>query len=48
MKITIEIPDTTLCAFVNYVFATDTGLSMGAKSINTDDIEKSKVGADNG
>ena len=46
MKVMIEIPDTTVCAFINYVFYENNGLSMGAKSIDTDDIEKSKVGAD--
>jgi hypothetical protein len=42
MKITIELPDTTVCAFVNYVYYTETGMSMGAKSIGTDDLEKAK------
>ena len=43
MKITIEIPDTTSCAFLNYVYYTSTGMSMMCKLINTDDIQSDKV-----
>lgn len=43
MKIVIEIPDTTTCAFLNYIFATSTGMSMGVKSIDTDDIKSGNV-----
>jgi len=28
MRITIEIPDTTACAFFDYVYYTNTGMSM--------------------
>lgn len=38
MKVTIELPDTTVCAFVNYVFATKDGMSMGARSIDSADL----------
>lgn len=38
MKITIDIPDETLCMFCNYVFYTAIGLSMGVKSLETDDL----------
>lgn len=43
MKITIEIPDTTSCAFLNYVYSTSTGMSMMCKSISTDEIQSDKV-----
>lgn len=38
MKITVEIPDTTVCAFVNYVFASPHGMSMGARAIDSADL----------
>ena len=38
MKITVEIPDTTVCAFINYVFASKDGMSMGARSIDSADL----------
>lgn len=38
MKITIDIPDETLCMFCNYVFYTATGLTMNVKSLETDDL----------
>jgi len=40
MKITLDIPDTTACAFINYVFMdTSTyGLSLGVKSLDSDDL----------
>ncbi len=43
MKITIEIPDTTVCAFLNYIYYTSTGMSMMCKSISTDEIQSNKV-----
>lgn len=43
MKITIEMPDTTSCAFLNYIYGTSTGLSMGVKTIDTDDLESGEV-----
>ena len=43
MKITIEIPDTTVCAFFDYVFSTNTGMSMASKQIGTDDIQSGEV-----
>ena len=42
MKITIEIPDTTMCGFFNYVFVDEGGLSMGSKSLDTDEINKAR------
>lgn len=38
MKITLEIPDYTLCAFYNYIQYKPSGLSMGVKSLNSDDL----------
>lgn len=43
MKITMEIPDTTACAFLNYVYCTNTGMSMASRQIGTDDIQSGKV-----
>ncbi len=43
MKITIEVPDTTLCAFFDYVFYTNTGMNMGSKQISTDDIRSGNI-----
>ena len=42
MKITIEIPDTTVCGFFNYVFADEGGLAIGSKSLGTDEINKAR------
>jgi hypothetical protein len=38
MKISVEIPDTTVCAFVSYVFYTKDGMSMGTRAIDSYDI----------
>lgn len=40
MKITLDIPDMTTCAFFNYVFMDkDTyNMSMGVKSLESDDL----------
>ena len=40
MKITLDIPDTTACAFFNYVYVNkDTyGMSLGVKSLGSDDL----------
>ena len=40
MKITLDIPDTTTCAFINYVLINkDTyGMSMCVKSLESDDL----------
>ena len=43
MKITIEIPDKTVCAFFDYVYYTNTGMSMASKQIGTDDIHSREV-----
>lgn len=38
MKISVEIPDTTVCAFISYVFHTKDGMSMGTRAIDSLDI----------
>lgn len=42
MKITIELPDTTMCAFVNYIFCENTGMSMGVKQIDTAEFNEAR------
>ena len=43
MKITIEIFDTISCAFLNYVYYTNTGMSMASRQIDTDEIQSNTV-----
>lgn len=43
MKITIEIPDTTACAFFNYIYSTSSGMSMTCRRIDTDDIQNNEI-----
>lgn len=40
MKITLDIPNTTICAFVNYVLVNkDTyGMTMEVEGLNSDDL----------
>ena len=40
MKITLDIPNTTTCAFFNYVFVNEDtyGMGMGVRSLCTDDL----------
>ena len=38
MKITLEIPDGTICAFFDFIRATNTGLVMQGHSIKSDDL----------
>lgn len=50
MKIILEIPDHTICAFFNYVEYKPSGLMMGVKSIQSEDLADGaviKVNADN-
>ena len=50
MKITLEIPDHTICAFFNYVEYKPSGLTMGVKSIQSEDLADGaviKINADN-
>ncbi len=50
MKIILEIPNYTICAFFNYVEYKPSGLTMGVKSIQSEDLADGaviKVNADN-
>ncbi len=50
MKIILEIPDHTICAFFNYVEYEPSGLMMSVKSIQSEDLADGaviKVNADN-
>lgn len=40
MKITLDIPNTTLCAFINYVFVEKNthGMSLGVRSLGSKDL----------
>ena len=40
MKITLDIPNTTICAFVNYVLVNEDtyGMTMEVKGLNSDDL----------
>ena len=38
MKITIDIPDTTNCAFLNYVFYDNHGYKMGVRQMDSDNL----------
>ena len=52
MKITIDLPEYTSCAFVNYIYAIGTDMSMGVKSLDSDDLvdgnEVKVLGAEGG
>ena len=41
-KVTLELPKGVMCCFVNYVFATPDGLTMGTTEIDGDDIDNGK------
>lgn len=44
MKITLDIPNTTLCASVALVFVTKSGMSMSSTIIDTNDLRtKSEI-----
>lgn len=41
MKVTIDLPETTMCVFANYLFIDDNGnTSMGVKSLCTEDLHE--------
>ena len=44
MKITLDIPDYTMCAFINYVFMDkdEYGMSLGVKSLDSKDLTDGK------
>ena len=43
MKIEIEIPDTTICGFVNYVFQGEQGLLIGTTAIDSEMVKSKSV-----
>ncbi len=43
MKITIEVPDTTNCAFLNYLYEEGSRLIMGCRSLTTNEINSGEV-----
>ena len=43
MKITLDLPDTTRCAFLNCVFIGSDGLMIGSKPIDSDDLKNGAV-----
>ena len=38
MKITLDIPDTTVCAFFDFVYYTNNGMAMQGHSIPSDEL----------
>ena len=38
MKITLDIPDGTICAFIDFIRTTNTGLVMQGHSISSDEL----------
>ena len=48
MKVTIELPVTTACAFVNYVYVADNGeTQMAVKSLDANDLDEFRKGETN-
>lgn len=43
MKITLDIPNETICGFYNYVYWTETGLAMGVKQMGSDELKDGNV-----
>lgn len=44
MTVKVELPDTVVCAFINYVYVNETlGMSMGARAIDSEDIERGRL-----
>lgn len=43
MKITFDIPDGTMCAFLNFVFREGYGMNMGIKQAGSDDLHDGAV-----
>ena len=45
MKVTIELPDTAICVFANYVYIDEKGgASMTCKKLDTDDLDAFRKG----
>lgn len=40
MKITLDIPDTTRCAFFNYVYQGSTAMLVGCKLLDSSDLKE--------
>ena len=38
MKLVLELPDNTMCCFVNYIYCTATGMNMGVTQVDGDDL----------
>lgn len=43
MRITLEIPDTTVCAFFDFIRYTTTGMTMQGHSIPSDELYDGSV-----
>ena len=43
MKITFDVPATTICLTLSGVYADDDGLAMGTKTVSTEEIESRKM-----
>ena len=43
MKITLDLPDTTRCAFLNCVFRGSDGLMIGSRPIDSDDLKNGAI-----
>lgn len=43
MKLVLELPDKTMCAFVNYIYCTADGMIMGATQVDGDDLLNGKM-----
>lgn len=43
MKITLEIPDSTRCAFFDFVFGDFFGMTMQGRAISTDELHDGAV-----
>jgi hypothetical protein len=42
VKLIVELPDTTICAFVNYLHYEGTEMMMRVKSISSDEVEQQR------
>lgn len=42
-RIMVEFPDGVMCGFVNYVYVTKSGISIGTTAIDTETIERGIV-----
>ena len=42
MKLVLELPDKTMCVFVNYIYVKDGEMVMGSEQIDGDDLLEGK------